>query len=73
MGRTPTSADPSKSEADIVPNDEATAAFVRDLVKRGEAVHLEPNAPLPKGVTHEIVGKTESGLPILRRRRFALY
>jgi len=28
---------------------------------------------LPPGVTHEIVGETATGLPIVRRRRFALY
>ena len=70
MTRTPPSADPPKGDADIVPHDEASAAFVRGLVERGEAVQLAPNAPLPPGVTHEIVGKTETGLPILRRRRF---
>jgi hypothetical protein len=64
--------DPPHGEADIVPTDEASARFVHDLVARGEAVHVEPNAPLPKGATHEIVGQTAEGLPILRRRRFSL-
>ncbi len=72
MTRTPPSAD-STGEADIVPNDETSAAFVKGLVARGEAVRLAPDAPLPKGVTHEIVGETPNGLPILRRRRFAAF
>jgi len=65
--------DPPKNETDIVPTDEASTAFVRGLIERGEAKRLEPGAPLPPGVTHEIVGETAAGLPILRRRRFALY
>jgi len=32
---------------------------------------LKNDGSLPPGATHEIVGKTETGLPILRRRRFA--
>jgi hypothetical protein len=67
----------SKGSADqgdvIIPSDESSANFVRGLVERGEAVRLEPGAPLPPGVTHEIVGETAAGLPILRRRRFSLF
>jgi hypothetical protein len=50
----------------------ATAArrkFVEGLVARGEAVPAG-NA-LPRGATHEIVGKTEDGAPLVKRRRFS--
>lgn len=57
----------------IVPSDEASKAYVRALVERGEAVRLPQGGALPPGATHEIVGQTETGLPILRRRRFALF
>jgi hypothetical protein len=55
----------------IVPNDAASASFVQALVARGQAARPDPNGYLPSGATHEIVGQTEGGLPILRRRRFA--
>jgi hypothetical protein len=54
----------------IVPKDDASAAFVKGLVARGQAARPNKDGSLPKGVTHEIVGETESGLPILKRRRF---
>ena len=53
----------------IVPKDESSASFVQALVARGQAAHLGPDGSLPSGATHEIVGTTEQGLPILRRRR----
>jgi hypothetical protein len=57
----------------IVPKDDASVAFVRGLVERGEAVRLKPGAALPPGATHEIVGETEKGAPILKRRRFSAF
>jgi hypothetical protein len=57
----------------IVPKDEASVAFVRAVVQRGEAVRVPPGGSLPPGATHEIVGETTDGLPILRRKRFALF
>lgn len=53
----------------IVPKDESSASFVQALVARGQAARANPDGTLPKGATHEIVGTTEKGLPILRRRR----
>jgi hypothetical protein len=53
----------------IVPKDESSASFVQALVARGQAARPNPDGTLPKGATHEIVGMTEKGLPILRRRR----
>jgi hypothetical protein len=47
-------------------------AFLEGLIARGEAVAVPEGAPLPPGATHEIVGRTEDGQPIVRRRRFSL-
>jgi hypothetical protein len=55
----------------IVPKDAASMSFVKGLVARGQAVRPGKDGSLPSGATHEIVGETETGLPILRRRRFA--
>jgi hypothetical protein len=60
-----------RDEDVIVPTDDESASFVRGLVARGEAAKARPDGSLPAGATHEIVGTTEAGLPILRRRRFA--
>jgi hypothetical protein len=57
----------------IVPKDEATINFVRGLVARGEAVRLAPGERPPPGVTHEIVGETETGVPVVKRRRFSIF
>jgi len=35
----------------------------REAVKRGQ--------PLPPGATHEITGRSESGRPVLKRKRFS--
>jgi hypothetical protein len=54
--------------------DEASQAeeeFVRGLVERGEAAKTDEHGKLPPGATHEIVGTTASGMPIVVRRRFA--
>jgi len=53
----------------IVPKDAASVSFVKGLVARGQAARADGDGSLPPGATHEIVGETESGLPILRRRR----
>lgn len=48
----------------------AEEAFVRGLIERGEAARADENGNLPPGATHEIIGTSESGLPIVVRRRF---
>jgi len=53
----------------IVPKDAASVAFVNGLLARGQAARPNSDGSLPPGATHEIVGETEAGLPILRRRR----
>jgi hypothetical protein len=64
-------ATPDRDDDLIVPKDESSASFVQALVARGQATHANPDGSLPPGATHEIVGTTDQGLPILRRRRFA--
>ena len=49
----------------------AAELFVKGVLVRGEAARAV-RGKLPPGVTHEIVGKSEAGLPILKRRRFSL-
>ncbi len=61
---------PAPQEGDIVPADPEAASFVAGLVERGEAARPGPDGSLPAQATHEIVGETAAGLPILRRRRF---
>jgi hypothetical protein len=56
---------------DVTPSDAATKAFVQGLVDRGEAVEPPADGKLPPGATHIIVGRTEEGLPIVRRMRFS--
>ena len=53
----------------IVPKDAASVSFVKGLLARGQAARPNSDGSLPPGATHEIVGETEAGLPILRRRR----
>ena len=48
----------------------AEEAFVKGLIERGEAAKADENGNLPPGATHEIVGVSSSGLPIVVRRRF---
>jgi len=57
----------------IVASDPQTASFVKGLVDRGEAAKADADGKLPSGATHEIVGETETGLPIVVRRRFSAY
>ncbi|BCH20082.1 hypothetical protein MesoLjLa_69330 (plasmid) [Mesorhizobium sp. L-2-11] len=65
---------PSKREAGVmVPDDADKAAFVRGLIERGEALEANPDGSLPPGATHLIVGKTENGLPIVRRAKFSAF
>jgi hypothetical protein len=48
----------------------AEEAFIRGLIERGEAAKADEHGNLPPGATHEIVGTSDSGLPIVVRRRF---
>ena len=48
----------------------AEEAFIRGLIERGEAAKADEHGNLPPGATHEIIGISESGLPIVVRRRF---
>ena len=50
----------------------AEEAFIRGLLERGEAAKADENGNLPPGATHEIIGVSESGLPIVRRRRYKM-
>ena len=75
---TPTSAQskgaPGKgSEDTIVPADAQSEAFVKGLVATGQAAKPGPDGTLPSGATHEIVGETATGAPILKRRRFSAF
>lgn len=54
-------------------SDPQTESFVKGLVDRGEAAKADAEGKLPPGATHEIVGHTETGLPIVVRRRFSAY
>ena len=40
-------------------------SYVRGIVARGEAAKADAQGKLPFGKTHEIVGETADGLPIL--------
>jgi hypothetical protein len=63
---------PAKPNAAVItPSDPETAAFVHRLVERGEAAERGPDGALPARVTHEIVGRTQTGLPIVKRVRFS--
>jgi hypothetical protein len=55
----------------IVPTDAQSIAFVNGLVARGQAAKANEDGSLPPNVTHEIVGQTKAGDPILVRRRMA--
>jgi hypothetical protein len=59
------------SERPIEPRDQHTKAFVRGLVERGEAAKAGADGSLPPHATHEIIGETEEGLPIVVRRRYS--
>lgn len=61
---------PNKEEL-IIPETAEAIDFVKALVARGEAAKANADGSLPPGVTHEIVGVTKKGLPILRRRRYS--
>jgi len=65
--------EPAGKDDVIVPQDDAARHFVQTLVANGQAARANADGSLPPGVTHEIVGETATGVPILRRRRFALY
>jgi hypothetical protein len=59
-----------KEGADLVATDAASRAFIDGLIARGEAARPGPDGKLPPRATHEIVGETPDGQPVLRRRRF---
>lgn len=60
------------SEEDlIVPETPEAISFVKGLIASGQAAKANKDGSLPPGATHEIVGEAKTGLPILRRRRFA--
>lgn len=65
--------EPANKDDVIVPKDAATTYFVQTLVANGQAARANADGSLPSGVTHEIVGETASGMPIVRRRRFSMY
>jgi len=48
----------------------AEEAFIRGLIERGEAAKADEHGNLPPRATHEIIGVSETGLPIVVRRRF---
>jgi hypothetical protein len=64
---------PTAAEEQIVPRDPASISFVRGLMARGEAAKADAQGRLPSGATHEIVGETADGLPIVVRRRFSAH
>ncbi len=49
----------------------AEEAYIRGLIDRGEAAKADEHGNLPPGATHEIIGETEAGVPIIIRRRFS--
>ncbi len=49
----------------------AADLFVKGVLVRGEAAKAV-KGKLPPGATHEIIGKGETGLPIIKRRRFSV-
>ena len=61
---------PTPEPGDIVPTDPESRYFVDGLAASDQAAKADGNGALPPGATHEIVGQTEDGYPILRRRRF---
>ena len=63
--------DPAPEDDKIIPNDRESISYVKGLVATGHAARLGPDGALPRGATHEIVGETPDGLPILVRRRFS--
>jgi len=67
------SKEPHTKDDVIVPQDDTTTHFVQTLVANGQAARANTDGSLPPGATHEIVGETAAGVPIVRRRRFALY
>ncbi len=49
----------------------AADLFVKGVLVRGEAAKAV-KGKLPPGATHEIIGKGDAGLPIIKRRRFSV-
>jgi len=65
--------DTPKDAGVITPDTEEAKNFIKGLVANGQAAKPRPDGTLPPGATHEIIGETPSGLPILRRRRFSMF
>ncbi len=57
-----------RSEAGV----QAERQFTRDSITRGDAVEAAPDGTLPSSATHEVVGETAEGQPIIKRRRFSM-
>jgi len=72
MGKSEKKRGSKGSQGLIVPNDPASISYVRGIVARGEAAKADAQGNLPFGKTHEIVGETVDGLPILKRIRINL-
>jgi len=62
--------EPANETGVIAPDTEEHKNFIQSLVANGQAAKPLADGSLPKGATHEIVGETPSGLPIVKRRRF---
>jgi hypothetical protein len=63
---------PDPTEAGVItPSDPDTEAFVSRLVERGEAAERGADGALPPGATHEIIGRTAAGAPIVKRVRYS--
>jgi hypothetical protein len=73
MANTRKPKEPDNKDDVIVPQDDATRHFVQTLVANGQAARPNADGSLPPGVTHEIVGETAAGVPIVRRRRFSMF
>jgi hypothetical protein len=73
MAKTRKPKEPDNKDDVIVPQDDATRHFVQTLVANGQAARANADGTLPPGVTHEIVGETPGGVPIVRRRRFSTF
>jgi hypothetical protein len=73
MAKTRKPKEPENKDDVIVPQDDATSHFVQTLVANGQAARPNADGSLPPGATHEIVGETASGVPIVRRRRFSMF
>lgn len=65
--------EPKGAQGVIAPDNDENIAFIKNLVANGQAAKARADGSLPPGATHEIVGETPSGLPIVKRRRFSAF